>query len=218
MYKNNKIREIRNRKKITAREIAENLGLTTQAVLQYEKGIRTPSLITLGQIASFLKCDLTEIIGGQLTNTQIFIREALKEKNMTLTKLAHDLNVPEIELKKLYDNEEGCSFDTFVKFYKSIGFNNLSDIGNIADSDIKINYLFNNKCFPIFKDKTMSDYLKSINSSYSKREDYYNYCLKSGIDINLSRENIIELDVADLSDDEINDIKKYIEFIRFKKK
>lgn len=217
MYKNNKIREIRNRKKITAREIAENLGLTTQAVLQYEKGIRTPSLITLGQIAAFLKCDLTEIVGGQLTNTQIFIREALKEKNTTLTKLAHDLNVPEEELKKLYDNEEGCSYDTFVKFYKSIGFDNLSDIGNIANNDVKINFLFNNKCFPIFEDKVMSDYLKRVNNGYLKKASYYNYCLNSGIDINLGRENIIELDVTDLSDDEISDIKKYIEFIRFKK-
>lgn len=218
MYKNNRIREIRNSKKITAKEIAEKLGLTTQAILQYEKGMRSPSLITLSQIAGFLKCSLSDIVGEQLTNTQILLRDALKEKNITITKLARDLNVPEEELIKLYDNEEGCSCDTFIKFYKSIGFDSLKDIFSIAHDDIKINFLFNNKCFSIFEDKYTEKHFKSINKNRIARYQYYIDCLEQGIDVNLARENFIELDVTGLSEDEINDIKRYIEFIRFQKK
>lgn len=219
MYKDNNIRKIREEKNITAKQIANYLGITMQAVAQYEKGLRNPSLITLAKISEYLNTPINELVGEQLTNTQIFLRETLKDTNLSIEELAKKINVPQSELKALYNNEIGVTRVTFFKFLNSIGIKDPKRVTEIATSDMEINMLFNNKITSYFFDDT-SDIVEEI----IKDENNLDKLKKSLIQIKInktlnkeSKKNILEIDVTDLSKEEIEDIKKYIEFIKFKK-
>lgn len=215
MYKNNRIKKIRTDKNISAKKIADYLGVSVQTVFEWERGNRNIPLTTLSKIASFLECKIYDLTGEQLTSTQIFIREALKDKETTLKELAEEIKVPETELKYLYDNKQGCSFDTLVKFYVSIGISSLKEIGEIVLNDMKINAVFNNKYMCTYEDKVLkecseADYYKRLNETIE-------IALKNAPNLNLDKKNILEIDISGLSEGEIEDIKKYIEFIKFKK-
>ncbi len=220
MYKNNNIKKIRTEKKVTQQQLADYLGLTMQAVAQYEKGLRTPSLLTLYKISEFLNVSFEEITGEQLTNTQIFLRETLKDRNISLEDLAKDINVPVSELEALYNNDLGVTKQTVLKFFKSIGISNIDRIAEILKSDAEINVLCNNKSTPyFFGDATYT--IDSIIKNPEQLKNFKNTIITSQLEKTLKKQEerkIIEIDVSDLEDKEIEDIKKYVEFIKFNKK
>jgi len=56
------IRKVRKEKNKSAKYIAEKVGCSTQAILQYERGERTPSVKILEKICDALECNLMDII------------------------------------------------------------------------------------------------------------------------------------------------------------
>lgn len=56
------IRKVRKEKNKSAKYIAEKVGCSTQAILQYERGERTPSVKILEKICNALECNLMDII------------------------------------------------------------------------------------------------------------------------------------------------------------
>lgn len=59
------IRKIRKEKNKSVKYIAEKVGCSTQAILQYERGERTPSINTLIDISKALDVTYTDLIEGK---------------------------------------------------------------------------------------------------------------------------------------------------------
>ena len=59
------IRKIRKEKNKSAKYIAEKVGCSTQAILQYERGERTPSINTLIDISKALDVTYPDLIEGK---------------------------------------------------------------------------------------------------------------------------------------------------------
>lgn len=59
-----KIRKIREEKKITQKELAERLGTSQQNLAQYENGKRNPKIKTLQKIADALEIPVSELYEG----------------------------------------------------------------------------------------------------------------------------------------------------------
>ena len=59
------IRKIRKEKNKSAKYIAEKVGCSTQAILQYERGERTPSINALIDISKALDVTYTDLIEGK---------------------------------------------------------------------------------------------------------------------------------------------------------
>lgn len=58
-----RIRSLRTERSITIKEFAQNVGLTPQAVCNYEAGIREPSIEILKKICDFFDVSADYLIG-----------------------------------------------------------------------------------------------------------------------------------------------------------
>ena len=56
------LKEIRKRKGVSQKELAELLGITPSALCQYEKGKRTPKIALLIKISEVFDCTLDELM------------------------------------------------------------------------------------------------------------------------------------------------------------
>jgi transcriptional regulator with XRE-family HTH domain len=56
------VAKIRKEKGMTQNDLAEKLGLTSQAICNYEKGIREPNLATLRNMSTVLECTVDELL------------------------------------------------------------------------------------------------------------------------------------------------------------
>lgn len=57
----NKIKYYRDKKNVTQKDLATELGITQQMVSRYEKGIATPSVKTAQKIAMFLDAEINDV-------------------------------------------------------------------------------------------------------------------------------------------------------------
>lgn len=62
------IRNIRQAQGMTQKDLAEKLGVTPNAVSQWENGARDPRLETIKHLAEVLHCTTDEILRGELTD------------------------------------------------------------------------------------------------------------------------------------------------------
>lgn len=223
MYRENNIKKVREEKHMTAKQIADYLGITMQAVNQYEKGLRSPSLITLVKISEFLEVPIDKLTGPQLTYMQKILREILKNFNFDIDRFADKINVPKLELRALYNNEEtGITKLTVFKVLDYVGIKNPDRVAEIAMSDMETNILFNNKITPYVFDYFCNDE-KEIIEQLMGDSNYLNILKETIIKNKINRieksekkKNILQIDVTDLSKEDIENIEKYIEFIKFK--
>ena len=58
-----KLKELRNSRNLTAREVAEAVGLTRNAIINYESGTREPSLQILKKLCDFFDVSADYLIG-----------------------------------------------------------------------------------------------------------------------------------------------------------
>lgn len=66
------IKRFRKQRMITLKKIAEKVGITEQAVSQYERNIRTPNLETTIQLAAALGVDVDDLVRGTELSQQYF--------------------------------------------------------------------------------------------------------------------------------------------------
>lgn len=57
----NKIKELRQKKNLTQKELGEKLGITGRAVGHYENGVREPSLATAKLMADILETTIEDL-------------------------------------------------------------------------------------------------------------------------------------------------------------
>lgn len=59
-----RLREIREKKSMSMKDLADRLGVTPTSVSRYETGEREPDIDTLKRLASILGTTVDELIGG----------------------------------------------------------------------------------------------------------------------------------------------------------
>ena len=122
------IRKVRKEKNKSAKYIAEKVGCSTQAILQYERGERTPSINTLIDISKALDVTYTDLIEGKerkglkvtvkLTETDI-----VKNIIRMLKQVALDERIDKnIRDEYLSDLSEQIGFDIVINENKQSNF------------------------------------------------------------------------------------------------
>lgn len=103
------IRTIRKQKGLTIKDVAKIVGVSEQAISQYERGIREPNLSTIDKIAEALevtRLDLLEttykVNNTRVSITEEHINDSIKSQEMrTIKNLLDDMNINE----ELSENE-----------------------------------------------------------------------------------------------------------------
>lgn len=57
-----KLTKIRKERKMSQRELGEKVGMTSDTISYYERGIRNPSITTLIELAKALDCDVRDLV------------------------------------------------------------------------------------------------------------------------------------------------------------
>ncbi|MBQ9795356.1 MAG: helix-turn-helix domain-containing protein [Clostridia bacterium] len=78
-----KIKEFRKIKNISCRELAENVGVSLQAMQRYENGKANPSVETLINISKFLHVSIDVLVGN---DAEIVDLSLLDEERKTIIK------------------------------------------------------------------------------------------------------------------------------------
>lgn len=101
------IKKARLEKKITQEELAESLGVTTQAVSRWETSVSYPDITLIPSIANYLDITSDELLGIKLEERKQNIDKILKENNELSDKyhLDESLKLLKEALKK-YPNDE----------------------------------------------------------------------------------------------------------------
>ncbi len=101
------IKQARLNKKITQEQLAEALGVTTQAVSKWETDCSYPDITLLPSIANFLDISADELLGIKLEERKKYIDDVIKKNNELISSryLDDSLNLMKEALKK-YPNDE----------------------------------------------------------------------------------------------------------------
>ena len=101
------IKQARLNKKITQEQLAEALGVTTQAVSKWETDNSYPDITLLPSIASYLDISADELLGIKLEERKKYIDDVIKKNNELISSryLDDSLNLMKEALKK-YPNDE----------------------------------------------------------------------------------------------------------------
>ena len=132
-----KIKQIRESRGLTQKEVASLMGISQQAYGQYESGTRLPKPETVGRIAAALDCQVDEIVqctdalsyGGRDGNSNYmkeFIHGALIQwntENAVLKKYDHSSNP---KLEKLI-----ASFDTLNDDGQTVAVDRVEELAQI---------------------------------------------------------------------------------------
>ena len=90
-----KIKEIRNSKGITQKQIASDLNIRQNTFSQYENGHREPDIMTLSRIADYLNTSIDDIVGK---NKIPAAYDELSEKEKEVLNLFRGLSEEERDL------------------------------------------------------------------------------------------------------------------------
>ena len=152
-YKNKFGQFLLNRRKqlgVMQKDIADNLGVTTQAIYKYEKGISYPDLPLVGLYAELLKTDLDSFFHLKETynNPQSYkfdiekfstkLKQLRKSNNLTLVDLSLKINVKFQTISKW---EQSKSLPTIPQFINLANYYNISftELYYGLDKHIQIN-------------------------------------------------------------------------------
>lgn len=99
------IRKIRKSKKMSGEALGISVGVSPQAILQYERGVREPKKEMLEKIAATLECTVADLYGWDEKYNSKQLSNDVKqlEKINELKKLLH----------KLYPNDYNFLIDLF---------------------------------------------------------------------------------------------------------
>lgn len=153
-----KIRYIRNKKKITMKELAKSIGISEQGIGNYERGDRTPNIETLKKIAAALGINV-----DTLTCDESFGYEILnRAMQLALKNLFPDANGDAFMVLGLYSN-----YDELLSFYNhNTGFLSTKNIIGL------LNFIFEKSKTEF--NKIYSDLIET--NIYDLDNEIENYC------------------------------------------
>ncbi len=102
-----RLKELRKSKNVTQKKLGEYLGVTQNAVFNWESGKTEPNSETILKIAEFFQVTPSYLMGWENENTAYIADNLIKImelKKITITELANISGISEIELKTILKN------------------------------------------------------------------------------------------------------------------
>lgn len=98
------LKEKRTKQKLTQKQVAQYLRITTQAYANYEQGLREPNIETLTKLAKLFKCSIDELIGLEKKEPEKieFKTESFTEKQKEILQYVKKLDDQQCKLALLY--------------------------------------------------------------------------------------------------------------------
>lgn len=139
-----RIKEARIKFGLTQKELGERLGLSYQAVAQWENNLRNPKPETLTRIANAIGIDVIYLLSDEEKEMQLKLRSALDSKNCE--EIENILGLPKEsvkhitgdELKKIADEEKRLKYNLLLHFNrlnlngKRVAIERIKELSEIA--------------------------------------------------------------------------------------
>jgi transcriptional regulator with XRE-family HTH domain len=104
MFSNN-LRKLREFKNLDRKTLANILGVTYQAIFQYENGVREPSLDILKKISAYFGVTIDYLVNGEKENINISkIKNLVKKLNYNFKEFAQDIGESVYEIENIVLN------------------------------------------------------------------------------------------------------------------
>jgi toxin-antitoxin system, antitoxin component, xre family len=158
------LKELRKKKNLTQRELAEKTGISLAMITKYEQGLNTPSIENLRVLADFFKVPLREFLEDR--NSDRFFKDFFSEKEANIDIENYDFSTND---EKFLSISKGRQYIYHIlKFLEAVGFEIYIDeeknVFNIRSSDpeylVNIYWTINNLQFQI-------QFLRNILIDYS---------------------------------------------------
>ena len=155
MKMGNKIKQYRESKKMTQKEIAEILEVEPGTISKYESGIIEPSIESLKKLSNIFEVTIDELVkddANEIDLTTINILEILKEqKDMKLkgnlyhnTQIAFTYNTNHMEGSTLTEEQTRFIFETNTILFEDKTIANVNDIIETTNHFRLIDYMIDN--------------------------------------------------------------------------
>lgn len=134
-----RLKELRESKKLTQQEMADLLGIARGTYAHYEINRREPDNATLIKLSTFFKVSLDHLLGqDNIYDVGHIIAEEREEQGLSVKELAESVGISEIELYRHEQNDEPLTEDLAEKIAKTLGmsFVELRDKYNLYVGDI----------------------------------------------------------------------------------
>ncbi len=96
------LRKLREFKNIDRNELADTLGLTYQAIAQYENGTREPNFDILKRISLYFGITIDYLINGEDENVNsVKIKNLIKKLNYSIKEFSQDIGESTHEIEKI---------------------------------------------------------------------------------------------------------------------
>lgn len=147
------IRKYRKEKKMTMKELGEIVGVSEQAISQYERGARNINLETLIKISSTLGVTVNDLSDKkELSAIQSLLKNEILDKGITFEELSKQVDVSKEELEGIYNGENPYTMGSIFKFLKYFNLDDM-EIMKAVTEHVKINSIYNNDGTDIDKTK-----------------------------------------------------------------
>ena len=127
-----RIKEVRNSKNMTQKQLAESSKIDATSISRYETGVQTPNLTTLTYIAVALEISLDYLVFGNKTDFKLDAKGSKNIEEKIFESLAILLEENVIEYYNEYDgtylqlSEDYPSYEKFISKYTNLkGFKGL---------------------------------------------------------------------------------------------
>lgn len=84
------LKELREEKKLTQKELAKECKLSPQCISALEKGINSPTATTLSTLSKFFNIPIDELMGNDFTNEEL-AAGGMPTKKISITPLEDDM-------------------------------------------------------------------------------------------------------------------------------
>lgn len=152
------IRKYRKEKKMTMKELGENVGVSEQAISQYERGLRKISLETLIKISNVLNVSVNTLTEKKLTISQQILKNEFIDKGISLNKISNESGIKLSEIQSIYQCGNSHTIGTYFNLFRYLGLDDETII-KIMVSDNEIDCIYNNDGTDPIKNKLKKMYL-----------------------------------------------------------
>lgn len=138
----NRIKDLRELKGLTQKQLGEKIGVTAETIARYENSNRNPNIETLNKIAEALGVTINELAGNKKTITQDIL-DGLIDSGLTLEQISQDTEIPIKELENMHQNPDNFTLGAVQKLGKYINITDEQIVEWLA-GDAFINSTYNN--------------------------------------------------------------------------
>lgn len=138
------IRKYRKEKKLTMKELGKKIGVSEQAISQYERGVRNVNLETLIKLSDALNVTINNLTNeNQLSPIQLLLKKEVLEKGLTFKELSEQTGVPENEIQNMYTCDNVTKMGSYFDLFRFFGVDDKTIMDNII-LHYKLDSIYNN--------------------------------------------------------------------------